>query len=350
MKNKSARKLLKFAVSQFTYPRDPKDFLQVFNNLTSARYTRGIVSHVTRETPDTSTIFFKAGDGWIPHVAGQWARIGVSLNGKRVWRPFSISAAEGHDPSITVKANGEVSTFLVHDAEPGTLLYLEEPSGQFVLEETPASILFIVAGSGITPVMSMLRTLMPRRPDHDVVLLYSSKSREDCIFHDEILELADQFPGLKPIFRFSREDGRIDFSDTGDIPRLCPDYQDREIYSSGPDSFVSQVQDMAILFGGESRVERFDLTRRTSASGNGEVYFSKSGETLEVTGADSILEAAENSGRQLPHGCRIGICRSCLAPMTDGQVSDIRTGEVTHDPGLVQTCITRPAPWVELDV
>lgn len=350
MKNKSARKLLKFAVSQFTYPRDPKDFLQVFNNLTSARYTRGIVSHVTHETPDTSTIFFKAGDGWIPHVAGQWARIGVSLNGKRVWRPFSISAAEGHDPSITVKANGEVSTFLMHDAEPGTLLYLEEPSGQFVLEETPASILFIVAGSGITPVMSMLRTLMPRRPDHDVVLLYSSKSREDCIFHDEILELADQFPGLKPIFRFSREDGRIDFSDTGDIPRLCPDYQDREIYSSGPDSFVSQVQDMAILFGGESRVERFDLTRRTSASGNGEVYFSKSGETLEVTGADSILEAAENSGRQLPHGCRIGICRSCLVPMTDGQVSDIRTGEVTHDPGLVQTCITRPAPWVELDV
>ena len=93
MKKNRARKVLKFAVSQFTYPRDPKDFLQVFHNLTSARYTRGVVSRVVRETSDTSTIFFRAGDGWIPHVAGQWARIGVSLNGKRVWRPFSISAA-----------------------------------------------------------------------------------------------------------------------------------------------------------------------------------------------------------------------------------------------------------------
>lgn len=350
MKKNRARKVLKFAVSQFTYPRDPKDFLQVFHNLTSARYTRGVVSRVVRETSDTSTIFFRAGDGWIPHVAGQWARIGVSLNGKRVWRPFSISAAEGHDPSITVKVNGEVSQNLVHEATPGTVLYLEEPCGQFVLDETPSSILFIVAGSGITPVMSMLRTLMPRRPDHDVVLLYSSRTPEDCIFHDEILELADQFPGLKPIFWFSHEDGRIDFSETGDIPRLCPDYQDREIYSSGPDAFVSQVQELAVLHGGQSRVERFDITRRTSASGNGEVYFSRSDETLEVTGADSILEAAENSGRQLPHGCRIGICRSCLVPMTDGQVSDIRTGDVTQDPGLVQTCITRPAPWVALDI
>lgn len=350
MVGKRARKVLRFAVSQFTYPRDPKDFLQVFHSLTSARYTRGIVSRVRHETADTSTIFFKTGDGWIPHVAGQWARIGVSLNGKRVWRPFSISAAEGQDPSITVKSNGDVSRYLVNEARPGTLLYLEEASGQFVLNETPASILFVVAGSGITPVMSMLRTLMPRRPDHDVVLLYSSRSAEDCIFHDEILELADQFPGLKPIFWFSQDSGRIDFSDTGDSPRLCPDYQDREIYSSGPDSFVSQVQDLGLLHGGHTQVERFDVARRTSSGENGEVYFARSDETLEVLGADSILEAAENSGRQLPHGCRIGICRSCLVPMTDGQVADIRTGQVTDDPGLVQTCITRPAPWVALDL
>ena len=347
---KGARRVLKFAASQFTYPRDPKDYLQIFNSLSSARYTRGIVTRVTRETADTSTIFFKTGDGWIPHLAGQWARIGVSLNGKRVWRPFSISAGEGEDPSITVKANGEVSSFLAEDAAPGTLLYLEEPSGQFVLDETPASMLFIVAGSGITPVMSMLRTLMPRRPDHDVILLYSSRSAADCIFHDEILELADQFPGLKPVFWFSDDRGRIDFSETGDIPRLCPDYQDRVLYSSGPDSFVSRVQELATLHGGQTRVERFDVVRRTSSGDNGEVHFSRSDETLEVSGTDSILEAAEKSGRTLPHGCRIGICRSCLVPMTQGQVADIRTGEVNIDPGLVQTCITRPAPWAELDL
>lgn len=350
MVGKNIRKAVNFAVSQFTYPRDPKDFLQVFHALSSARYTRGVVSRVRRETADTATIFFTAGDGWIPHVAGQWARIGVALNGKRVWRPFSISAAEGHDPSITVKANGDVSSYLVNQAHRGTLLYLEEPSGQFVLDETPTRILFVVAGSGITPVMSMLRTLMPRRPDHDVVLVYSSRSAADCIFHDEILELADQFPGLEPVFWFTKDRGRLDFSTEGDIPRLCPDYRDRAVYSSGPDQFVTRVQELGTLHGGETRVERFDLAPRATAGANGEVFFARSDTTIEVATTDSILEAAEKAGQDLPHGCRIGICRSCLVPMTDGQVADIRTGDITADPGLVQTCITRPAPWMAVDL
>nr|WP_269155544.1 hypothetical protein [Kocuria indica] len=91
---------------------------------------------------------------------------------------------------------------------------------------------------------------MPRRPDHDVVLVYVSRSRESCIFHDEILELADQFPGLRPVFWFTEERGCLDASDADALAELCPDHADRVTYASGPDSFVSAVEDLSRSHGG----------------------------------------------------------------------------------------------------
>ena len=337
------------AAGILSYPQDPRSFAQVFGSLTSAHYTRGRITHVRRETPDTVTLFFTAGEGWIPHRAGQWARIGVEVDGKRIWRPYSISAPEHGDPSITVKAQGLVSEHIVERTAPGNVLYLERPEGQFLLPDTPTELLFMVAGSGITPVMSMLRTLMPRRPDHDVVLVYVSRSRESCIFHDEILELADQFPGLRPVFWFTEERGRLDASDADALAELCPDHADRVTYASGPDSFVSAVEDLSRSHGGPPVVERFDVTRQFSGGQRGEVWFTRSEMTLEVGPDETILEAAERAQHQLPHGCRMGICHSCLVPLTDGAVTNIRTGELHREPGPVQTCVTRPAPHAAFD-
>lgn len=346
----SVKKLVNSALRQLTYPHDPREFFQVFNPLASSQYTRGMVTRVVRETDRTSTISFRVGDGWVPHVAGQWARIGVEIDGKRVWRPYSISAAEGQDPSITVKHNGKVSGFLSQEARPGMILYLERPSGQFVLGDGDSKLLFIVAGSGITPVMSMLRTLMPRRPDHDVVLIYSSRSVDDVVFGEEILELADQFPGLQPKFWFTEQHNRLDFGHDGDVEALVPDYRERRIYTCGPDSFVTQVQALAELHGGDVVLERFDVARRASGGGEGEIYFAQRDVNLEVRGTESILEASERAGMDLPHGCRMGICQSCIQPMLDGAVEHIRTGEIFSEPGLIQTCSTRPAPAASLDL
>lgn len=344
----SLRKILHAAAAQVTYPRDPRDYVQMFNPLSSAKYTRGIVTSVARETEDTSTLHFKTGEGWVPHIAGQWARIGVEINGRRTWRPYSISAAEGADPSITVRSHGVVSAHLATKARPGTVLYLEKPSGQFLLDETPSRLVFVVAGSGITPVMSMLRTLMPRRPDHDVVLVYSARNSAECIFHDEILELADQFPGLKPRFWFTGESGRMDFSTSDHIARLCPDYRLRTIYTCGPDEFVTQIQQLAALHGETAVMERFDVARRIAPGEHGQVHLAESEKTIDVGESNSILEAAEKAGRQLPHGCRMGICHSCLIPLLEGRVANLRTGEIISD-GLIQTCVTRPSPWASLN-
>ncbi len=151
---------------------------------------------MVRETPDSTTIHFRPGRGWNPHAAGQWARIGVEIDGVRQWRSYSLSAAVGHDPAITVTAIGFVSTALARDTKVGDILFLDTPQGDFVLPEHPRPLLMLTAGSGLTPVMSMIRTLVPRRPDADVVLIHSARTRDEALFHDELLELADQFPGL----------------------------------------------------------------------------------------------------------------------------------------------------------
>lgn len=335
----------------FTTPHDPREFLQLFNPLASAHYTRGVVTDVRRETADTATISFRAGEGWASHRAGQWANIGVEINGRRLWRPYSISAGEGANPSITVRSRGTVSRALVEDAAPGSLLYLERPAGQFLLEESPTALLFLTAGSGITPVMSMLRTLMPRRPDHDVILIHLSSDRENTIFHDEILELSDQFPGFRPHFHFTSSLGRLDLSEAAALEALCPDFRERTVYTCGPDEFVSAVEALAAENGASAVIERFDTKLIASPTdGPGEVILADTLESVTVEPTQTILEACEAAGRVMRNGCRTGLCRSCVVMMTDGAVSNLRTGELVDEPGMIQTCITRPAPSATLDV
>ena len=95
---------LRRVASILTTPHTPEDFLGLVNPIFSSRQLRGVVTRVVRETPDSMTIHFRPGRGWNPHLAGQWARIGVEIDGVRQWRSYSLSTAAGHDPAITVTA------------------------------------------------------------------------------------------------------------------------------------------------------------------------------------------------------------------------------------------------------
>ena len=119
--------------SVFTTPRAPEDFLWLVNPLSSARQLRGVVTAVVPETPDSATIHFRPGRGWQAHQAGQYARIGVEIDGVRHWRSYSLSTPSGADPAITVTANGKVSEALVRRTHPGHVLFLAPPQGDFVL-------------------------------------------------------------------------------------------------------------------------------------------------------------------------------------------------------------------------
>jgi len=355
------RRLLARAASVFTTPLAPEDFLALFNPVFSARQLRGVVTRVVPETANSATIHFRPGRGWEAHRAGQWARIGVEIDGVRHWRSYSLSAAAGADPAITVTDMGVISGALVHHTRPGDILFLAPPQGDFVLPEHPRPLLMLTAGSGITPVMSMIRTLVPRRRDADVVLIHTAHAREESLFFEELLELADQFPSLRLVHRFTSESGRLDLSSpAGDLDGLCPDWRDRAAYACGPEEFVDAAERLWAAarptWPGHDgapalTIERFSVTRLGGdGTGGGLVTFEASDREIEADGETSLLDLGEDAGILMPSGCRMGICHSCLTPLRAGQVRDLRTGEIHGEPGeLIQTCVSAAAGPVNLD-
>ncbi|MCU1538610.1 MAG: oxidoreductase FAD/NAD(P)-binding domain protein [Humibacillus sp.] len=360
-------RVLRRMASILTTPLTPEDVIGLVNPLSSARQLRGIVTRVERETADSTSIHFRPGKGWNPHVAGQWARIGVEVDGVRHWRSYSLSAAGGDDPAITVTALGVVSSTLARETKVGDILFLDTPQGDFVLPEHPRPLLMLTAGSGLTPVMSMIRTLVPRRPDADVVLVHSARTPADALFHDELLELEDQFPGLTVRHWFTREtDGtgeaprRLDLTTPADLDVLCPDWRHRAAYACGPTDFLDAATALwasdgdhgTDATGGSLTIERFAPVLLEGAGGEGGLLtFEKSDREVEAPGDVTLLDAGEGCGVVMPSGCRMGICRSCLVPLVAGRVRDLRTGEVHGDEGeLIQTCINAAAGPVHLDL
>ncbi len=355
------RKLAR-AASLLTTPLAPEDILSLFNPVFSSRQLRGVVTLVVPETADSATIFFRPGRGWQAHLAGQWARIGVELDGVRHWRSYSLSAPAGEDPAITVTAMGAVSGALVRDTKPGDVLFLAPPQGDFVLPEHPRPLLMLTAGSGITPVMSMIRTLVPHRPDADVVLIHTARTAPDAIFREELAELADQFPNFRVTHWFSGERGRLDFGSSAELDRLCPDWRDRAAYACGPEDFLDDAEALweteAADAGPEATphgtltIERFSTSLAGGAGHDGGlVTFEASDREVDADGDTPLLDVGEDAGVLMPSGCRMGICHSCLIPLRAGQVRDLRSGEVHGEPGqLIQTCVSAAAGPVNLDL
>src|SRR3954468_7639667 len=181
------------AGSKLTTPLLPDDYLTLVNPLWSSRELRGRIVKVVKETDDAATLVIRPGWGWhYDHRPGQYVGIGVQVQGKFQWRSYSVSSApkrSGRTIAITVRAmpEGQLSSHLVTGLEPGTIVRLALPEGDFVLPDPPPKkLLFLVGGSGVTPVMAMLRTLDRRGSMPDVVLHYSSPTQERMIFREEI--------------------------------------------------------------------------------------------------------------------------------------------------------------------
>src|SRR6476659_5250176 len=225
------------AVRALSSPLLPDDYLELINPLWSTRELRGRIERIDHETPDAATVLIKPGYRWEGHDPGQYLRVGLDIKGRRHWRAYSLTS----DPerpdgciSITVKNvdEGMVSPYLVRRGRPGSIISLGGVEGEFVLpDELPEKLLFISAGSGITPIMSMLRSLEHRDALGDVVLLHSARTPEEVIFGDELRELASEHDGFTLHEQHTKDDGRLK---PEDLDRLCEDWRDREAYISGP--------------------------------------------------------------------------------------------------------------------
>lgn len=349
--------LLRTIAGRITTPLLPDDYLQLANPLWSARELRGRVLEVRRETVDSATLVIKPGWGFsFDYEAGQYIGIGLLVDGRWRWRSYSLTSSPITSKglrtiTITVKAmpEGFLSTHLVGGVEPGTIVRLAAPQGNFVMPNpAPESVLFLTAGSGITPVMSMLRTLVRRDQITDVAHLHSSPTDDDVMFGTELSELAARHDGYRLRLRATRTEGRLDL---GRLDEIVPDWRERQTWACGPEAMLGAAERTWEAAGIAERLhlERFAVTRAAHAGG-GTVEFSRSGKTATVDGATSLMDAGEAAGIQMPFGCRMGICQSCVVGLLEGHVRDLRTG-VEHEPGTrVQTCVSAASGDCVLDV
>ncbi len=447
-------------IRPFTSPLAPDDYLELINPLWSTRELRGRVEHVRRETPDTVTVTIKPGWEWPGHRAGQYVRLGLEVDGIHHWRAYSLTSDPSRaDGRITITPKlvpgGKVSPFLCTRLRPGTIVRLGGVEGTFTLPDPPASrLLLISAGSGITPIASMVRALLGASADQgagarpadrgqslapagggplDIVHIHSTRDPAAFAFGPELRALAARRDGggrhprgagtgAGPMADGTRavrhRDGGSDVvggarlaggargSDVGgsragagacgswpggrrsgvggghpsgsgpggyrlyewvssargrltpsDLDSLCPDWRTRDTFLCGPAALLQALEqhwhadgDPALL-----HVEHFQPDGALSGAGaggaGGAIAFRASDASVHSDGTQPILAAGEAAGVDLPSGCRMGICHSCVGRLCAGQVRDLRTGRVHGQPGeLIRTCINAPEGDIELEL
>jgi ferredoxin-NADP reductase len=336
-------------------PLVPADYVDLIDPLRSGTDLRGRIVEVRPETRDAATLVIRPGRGWRPHVPGQYVRLGVDVDGVRQWRAYSLTSDTTRTDgciSVTVKAmpDGKVSNHLVRRARPGLVVQLDQAAGEFVLPSpVPAQVLFVTAGSGITPVMGMLRNAVAEL--EDVVLVHSSPTADDVIFAGELRALAAA-GRIRLVERHTEVDGVLTVDA---LAELVPDLAQRQTWACGPTGMLDALEAHWEARGIADRMhtERFRPALLATGEG-GTVTFSETGLTLEADGATPLLDAGEGAGVLMPSGCRMGICFGCVVPLRSGTVRDLRDGAITTavegDGVRVQTCISAAAGDCDLEL
>jgi ferredoxin-NADP reductase len=356
------RRALKL-IGSFTSPLLPDDYLELVNPLWSTRELRGRIERVERETPDAVTVLIKPGWEWPGHLPGQYVRLGIEVDGVHHWRAYSLTSdPDRRDGCIAITPKlvdgGKVSPFLFSRVRPGAIVRLGGVEGTFVMPDPlPERLLFVSAGSGVTPVMSMLRALAGRGQLRDVVHIHSARTAEQVIFSRELRGLHDRENGYRLHEQLTGEQGRVTPARLDD---LCADWRERETFLCGPSGLLEAMRGRWAQDGEPERlhVEHFqpdqhlldELTPGQRGTG-GTVRFRSSDVEVDSDGRQSILACGEAAGAELPFGCRMGICHTCVGRLRSGQVRDLRTGKVHGQPGeSVQTCVNAPEGAVEIDL
>jgi stearoyl-CoA 9-desaturase NADPH oxidoreductase len=349
------RRALHAVRSLFT-PLLPDDYLELINPLWSTKELRGRIERIERETPDAVTVLIRPGHEWPGHRPGQYLRIGVVVGGVHHWRAYSLTTDPGRPDGligITPKRvdSGVVSPHLVHGARPGDIVRLGGVEGTFTIPEpVPRKLLFISAGSGVTPIMAMLRSLDRSEELGNTVHIHSARAAGGVIFGEHLTELAARRDGYRLHLQLTGTAGRIT---PADLDRLCPDWRLRQTFASGPRELLDALVDHWDAEGEPSllAMERFQpvIGVAVAPGQGGRIIFARSGVEAESDGSTPILVAGEGAGAELPFGCRMGICRTCIGRLCSGEVRDLRTGEVHGTEGeMVRTCINAPEGPVEI--
>ncbi|MGV0604234.1 ferredoxin reductase [Mycolicibacterium sp. XJ1904] len=308
---------------------------------------RAEVVAVRRQTPRSVTLTLEPNQAFTGFRAGQHINLTVEIDGRRRTRPYSPANAEGApylELTVGRHDGGLVSGYLCDHARAGMIVGLDSVGGDFVLpDDAPQRILFVSGGSGITPVMSMARTLRARGHGGEVAFIHYARSAEDACYRAEL----DAMTGVRVLRGYTRSTAGSDLTGRSGPAHLAAAMPDPDaVFVCGPPELASAVREHCPNVHSESFVPP-TYTVPAEPSG-GTITFADSGVAVTDDGRP-LLEQAENAGLTPESGCRMGICHSCTRRKTRGVVKNLVTGAVsTAEDEDVQICVSAPVGDVDL--
>lgn len=335
---------------------------------------------VVPETADTATFTFRAPSGaWFDYQPGQFVTLDLPVPGGNVQRTYTISSSPSRPLSISVTVKAQPGStggrWMIDHLRPGMRIKAYGPAGifSFVRHEAP-KYLFISAGSGITPVVSMTTWAWDSGEMPDIVFVHAARTPSDIIFRQRLEGMADRVPGLQ--LRFTVEEGdpfRTWHGYQGRLNQImlglmAPDYLEREVFCCGPEPFMQAVRDMLVALGYDMEryhQESFGAPIRDESDApelddvvpdsdtTAEITFESSGVTAKCHETDTVLAVAKASGLNIPSGCTFGLCGTCKIRKTGGEVHMVHNGGISDEDieeGYILACCSHPIGAVTVEV
>lgn len=341
-------------VASLTSPFTVDHFLEQIHPMLAAANVRARVVEVIQETGAASTVVMRPNGAWTGFIPGQHVQFGVEVDGTRRIRCFSVSSSKASTDktfSVSVKAHpdGYVSQYLHSELKPGTIVYLSQAEGEFILpQRVPDNLLLVSGGSGITPVMSMARTLRDTGHTGQVTFLHYARSRDDEMFTHDLDELAASNISVVRVYTRQPEPGaeikgrfHVDH-----LKHLGIDPTETLTYVCGPAGLIASVRDTYEELGAadQLRQEYFKVPSVdvNAADATGVLTFDKA--TIEADNSGkTILEQAEEAGLKPAFGCRMGVCNTCAVKKNSGAVRHVVSGEICADTDeTIKICVQVP--------
>jgi ferredoxin-NADP reductase len=317
------------------------------------------------EAQGTVTLDLKANRHCAAIQPGQHVNVSAEVNGRRITRSYSPTqvSRSGKHLSITVKQvdGGKLSMHLCHHAQVGDALEIGPAFGEMGLATTSQDgpLLFLAAGSGITPLISLARALDETGLQQALTLVYWARTRAELCFVHELRALAERQPLFQVHFVLTQEAQRLS-GEHGErlnaelLATLVPDLARRRVYACGPAGFVDTARQLSL---GQARSfvgEAFTpppARAISDATGTVQIKLALSGRTLNVPAGEALLPALEAQGLQLPSGCRMGICNTCSCPKASGTTQHLHTGDIEEVPTTaLRLCVSRACTDLTLDL
>ena len=338
-------------------PHGVDRYLELLHPMLTVREPRAEITEVRRSTSDTVTLTLRPNRCWRGFTAGQYVRVTVDIDGIRRSRCYSPScsqhAADGRI-ELTVKAHehGLVSRFLHADARPGLVVGLSQAEGTFTLPpRRPPGIVLISGGSGITPVLSMLRTLCDEGHSGEITFLHFAPTEADVPQLGALRRLAAGHANVRLVLAYTSNG---EYFSRERLAAAAPGYARARTYLCGPQGLMRAVRELFVAEGLGERLHTEEFgpppVPPSDLPASGLVSFRRSDVATANSGA-TLLEQAESAGLRPEHGCRMGICFSCTQIKRAGQVRNIRTGDTSSEEDEeIQLCISVPVGDVTIDI